>query len=106
MIISSNQHDHSLFKEELNSKMDRFVSTEAVVDLSYPGIQIDASLPENIHVSSIRKLKRILILCEHASNSESIALDAPIEQAIVIIIIFLVQTIRLNIPLKHGADDF
>ena len=38
MIISSNQHDHSLFKEELNSKMDRFVSTEAVVDLSYPGI--------------------------------------------------------------------
>ena len=74
--IPGSQRDDLLLKAELNPKRNWFASTEAAADLSYPGTQTDASSPNNVHIPDQKNRgsqKRILILHQRASNSESIA---------------------------------
>lgn len=110
--VPGSQHDDSLFKEEFDPNIDWFASTEASVDLGYPGIQTDDSSPEQIHIphKKPRKSKKNpdpqLTRQQRRENRRIGRVRVLVEHAIGGMKTFRVLTIRLRHRLRHLIDDF
>jgi len=110
--VPGSQHDYSLFKEEFDSKIDWFSSTEASVDLGYQGIQTDYSSPEHVHIphKKPRKSKKNpnpkLTRQQKRDNRRIGQVRVFVEHAIGGMKTFRVLTIRLRNRLRHLIDDF
>jgi hypothetical protein len=110
--VPGSQHDYSLFKEEMDPKVDWFASTDASVDLGYQGIKTDYLSPEKIHIPHKKPRKSTqnpdpqLTRQQKRENRRIGRVRVLVEHAIGGMKILRALTIRLRNHLPHLADDF